>query len=35
LYSSPNKAFKPGSSSFTNCARDIAIVYPYAFVITN
>jgi hypothetical protein len=24
--SSPNKALRPGSSSFANCARDIAIV---------
>jgi hypothetical protein len=27
LYSSPNSAFRPGSSSLTSCALDIAIVY--------
>jgi hypothetical protein len=25
LYSKPNSAFKPGSSSLTSCDRDIAI----------
>jgi len=27
LYSRPNRAFNPGSSSLTSCDRDIAIVY--------
>jgi len=27
LYSRPNKAFRPGRSSLSSCAREIAIIY--------